>query len=258
MITTQMQKFIDYYVNLLIIQYHNKPKAQATIRAFLRPLAEVFQLYKDLENAFNIETAEGVQLDIVAKYFGVRRTYNNIVFDRLYHNYQYINGYVDGLSFQTIKNQGDGGTWTLETKNRSYYDLSDKELRLLIKLRIIGLNNELLTYEFFYNHLFDLFGNEIYAEFNVDNALMNARFYFDNTTNIGKLLTNYPEYFPVPSGVKADNKNLPNFTKYFTGTLLQINGGVAYNSYQASFNLLGNDTGATVRILGIMAMRVNN
>ena len=52
MITTQMQKFIDYYVNLLIIQYHNKPKAQATIRAFLRPLAEVFQLYKDLENAW--------------------------------------------------------------------------------------------------------------------------------------------------------------------------------------------------------------
>ena len=80
---------------------------------------------------------------------------------------------------------------------------------------------------------------------------MNARFYFDNTTNIGKLLTNYPEYFPVPSGVKADNENLPNFTKYFTGTLLQLNGGLSYNSYQASFNLLGNDTGATVRILGI-------
>ena len=250
MITTQMQKFIDYYVNLLIIQYHNKPKAQATIRAFLRPLAEVFQLYKDLENAFNIETAEGVQLDIVAKYFGVKRTYNNIVFDRLYHNYQYINGYVDGLSFQTIKNQGDGGTWTLETANRSYYDLSDKELRLLIKLRIIGLNNETLTYAFFYNQLFDLFGTEIYAETSyVD--VMSMIFYFDQTTNIGKLLHNYPEYFPVPAAVGATNDNLENFTKYFTSTLLQLNGGLAYNSYQASFNLLGNDTGATVRILGI-------
>lgn len=250
MITTQMQKFIDYYVNLLIIQYHNKPKAQATIRAFLRPLAEVFQLYKDLENAFNIETAEGVQLDIVAKYFGVKRTYNNIVFDRLYHNYQYINGYVDGLSFQTIKNQGDGGTWTLETANRSYYDLSDKELRLLIKLRIIGLNNETLTYAFFYNQLFDLFGTEIYAETSyVD--VMSMVFYFDQTTNIGKLLHNYPEYFPVPAAVGATNDNLENFTKYFTSTLLQLNGGLAYNSYQASFNLLGNDTGATVRILGI-------
>ena len=250
MITNQMQKFIDYYVNLLIIQYHNKPKAQATIRAFLRPLAEVFQLYKDLENAFNIETAEGVQLDIVAKYFGVKRTYNNIVFDRLYHNYQYINGYVDGLSFQTIKNQGDGGTWTLETANRSYYDLSDKELRLLIKLRIIGLNNETLTYAFFYNQLFDLFGTEIYAETSyVD--VMSMIFYFDQTTNIGKLLHNYPEYFPVPAAVGATNDNLENFTKYFTSTLLQLNGGLAYNSYQASFNLLGNDTGATVRLLSI-------
>ena len=250
MITTQMQKFIDYYVNLLIIQYHNKPKAQATIRAFLRPLAEVFQLYKDLENAFNIETAEGVQLDIVAKYFGVKRTYNNIVFDRLYHNYQYINGYVDGLSFQTIKNQGDGGTWTLETANRSYYDLSDKELRLLIKLRIIGLNNETLTYAFFYNQLFNLFGTEIYAETSsVD--VMSMIFYFDQTTNIGKLLHNYPEYFPVPAAVGATNESLQDFTKYFTTTLLQINGGLAYNLHQESFNLLGNDTGATVRLLSI-------
>lgn len=250
MITNQMQKFIDYYVNLLIIQYHNKPKAQATIRAFLRPLAEVFQLYKDLENAFNIETAEGVQLDIVAKYFGVKRTYNNIVFDRLYHNYQYINGYVDGLSFQTIKNQGDGGTWTLETANRSYYDLSDKELRLLIKLRIIGLNNETLTYAFFYNQLFNLFGTEIYAETNYADV-MSMIFYFDQTTNIGKLLHNYPEYFPVPAAVGATNESLQDFTKYFTTTLLQINGGLAYNLHQESFNLLGNDTGATVRLLSI-------
>ena len=248
MITNQMQKFIDYYVNLLIIQYHNKPKAQATIRAFLRPLAEVFQLYKDLENAFNIETAEGVQLDIVAKYFGVKRTYNNIVFDRLYHNYQYIDGYVDGLSFQTIKNQGDGGTWTLETANRSYYDLSDKELRLLIKLRIIGLNNELLTYAFFYNQLFQLFGTEVYAEVN---SVMGMIFYFDPSTNIGKLLQNYPEYFPVPAGVGSSNYNMPTFVKYFTSTQLQMNGGIKYNSYQASFNLLGNDTGATVRLLGV-------
>lgn len=250
MITNQMQKFIDYYVNLLIIQYHNKPKAQATIRAFLRPLAEVFQLYKDLENAFNIETAEGVQLDIVAKYFGVKRTYNNIVFDRLYHNYQYINGYVDGLSFQTIKNQGDGGTWTLETANRSYYDLSDKELRLLIKLRIIGLNNETLTYAFFYNQLFNLFGTEIYAETSYADV-MSMIFYFDQTTNIGKLLHNYPEYFPVPAAVGATNESLQDFTKYFTTTLLQINGGLAYNLHQESFNLLGNDTGATVRLLSI-------
>jgi hypothetical protein len=250
MITNQMQKFIDYYVNLLIIQYHNKPKAQATIRAFLRPLAEVFQLYKDLENAFNIETAEGVQLDIVAKYFGVKRTYNNIVFDRLYHNYQYIDGYVDGLSFQTVKNPGDGGTWTLETKNKSYYDLSDKELRLLIKLRIIGLNNELLTYAFFYNQLFSLFGTEIYAETD-QNDVMSMIFYFDQTTNIGKLLHNFPEYFPVPAAVGATNESLQSFTKYFTSTLLQINGGLAYNSYQASFNLLGNDTGATVRLLSV-------
>ena len=51
-----INKFIEYYQNLLIIQYHNKPNARAVIRAFLRPLAEVFELLEELENAFNIET----------------------------------------------------------------------------------------------------------------------------------------------------------------------------------------------------------
>ena len=246
--TEQMQEFINYYVNLLIIQYHNKPKAQAVIRAFLRPLAEVFQLFKDLENAFNIETAVGKQLDIVAKYFGVKRTYNNIVFDYLYHNYQYINGYVDGLSFQTLKNPGDGGSWTLETANRSYYDLTDKELRMLIKLRIIGLNNELLTYSFFYHQLLYLFGNEIGAE---SGFIMNENFYFDNTTNIGKVLHNYPEYFPVPAGVRVDQGDLSDFDKFFTATQLQINGGLDYNYTQKGFSLIGRVQGGDIRLVGM-------
>ena len=242
----KMREFIEYYVNLLIIQYHNKPKAQATIRAFLRPLAEVFQLFKDLEDAFNIETAVGVQLDIVAKYFGVKRTYNNIVFDALWHNYQYIDGYVDGLSFQTLRNKGDGGTWTLETRNKSVYNLTDAELRQLIKLRIIGLNNERITYDFFYYNLFYLFGSSVIAQ---AGTTMNVDFYFDASSNVGKVLDAYPDLFPVPAGVGATKNALPAQDKKFTLTKLQVNGGMEYNYNQGTINLVGNLTNSTLRLV---------
>ena len=249
MLSNDINKFIAYYQNLLIIQYHNKPNARAVIKAFLRPLAEVFQLFKDLENAFNIETAEGIQLDIVAKYFGVRRKYNNIVFDRLYHNYQYINGYEDGLSFQTLTNQGDGGTWTLNTANQSFYELNDKELRMLIKLRIIGLNNELLTYDFLDRQIFLLFKSDILLVQGLPHAtdtMMNLIF-FDNTTNIGKVLDAYPEYLPFPAGVGGQQSTLPVKNPFFTLTQLQINGGQDYNYYQSGFSLLGK-LGGNIRL----------
>lgn len=247
MLSDNIQKFIEYYQNLLIIQYCDKPKANAVIAAFIRPLAEVYKLAKQLETAFDIDKARGVQLDIVAKYFGVKRRYNNIVFDRLWHNYQYIDGYVDGLSFQTLKLPRYGGTWTLETKNKSYYDLSDAELRTLIKLRVIGLNNEVLTYKFFYDKFFELFKDEIDV---IANGTMNVDFYFDETTNIGKVLKGFPEYFPVPAGVGSTNNALPAREPFFTLSVLQINGGVDYNYYQAGASLVGNPSGGKLRLVG--------
>lgn len=247
MLKPRVKEFLDYYENLLIIQYHEKPKARATIRALLRPLAELFDLIKELENAFNIETARGVQLDIVAKYFGVKRTYNNIVFDRLWHNYQYIDGYVDGLSFQTLKTAKYGGTWTLETKNKSYYDLSDDELRTLIKLRIIGLKNETLTYKTFYDLFFQLFKDEIDVE---ATGTMNVDFYFDDSTNIGKVLKAFPEYFPVPAGVGSTSNSLPAKDAFFTISHLILNGGVDYNYYQAGISCVGNVIGGKIKLVG--------
>lgn len=71
---------IDYYSKLLIIQYNGKPKAKATIEAIVNPLM-MNGLPVEVENAFDLlgdNIAEGVQLDKLAKYQGVRRTYGEI------------------------------------------------------------------------------------------------------------------------------------------------------------------------------------
>lgn len=66
------QQLIDYYAKLLILQYVSKPKAFATIQARVKPII-MDQLPLLVQAAFNLNTAVGVQLDILGKYAGVSR-----------------------------------------------------------------------------------------------------------------------------------------------------------------------------------------
>lgn len=65
-----------YLSSLLIIQYWGKPKAKATIEA----LAKMFpvDLIFAVRDAFDMDTATGKALDVLAKYVGVSRNYIDI------------------------------------------------------------------------------------------------------------------------------------------------------------------------------------
>lgn len=62
----------QYYANLLIMQYASKPKAYATIIA-TAALFIMNQLPVAVQDAFSIDTAIGVQLDVLGKYVGISR-----------------------------------------------------------------------------------------------------------------------------------------------------------------------------------------
>lgn len=66
-------ELIEYYANLLIIQYREKPKAYNTIKAIVKPFI-MNKLALDVQAGFNIETAVGKQLDMIGKYVGVTRS----------------------------------------------------------------------------------------------------------------------------------------------------------------------------------------
>jgi Protein of unknown function (DUF2612) len=74
------QDLIDYYANLLIFQYVEKPKAYATIQAIVTPVLMPQASLSDptlplaVQNGFNLDTAVGVQLDVLGKYQNVTRT----------------------------------------------------------------------------------------------------------------------------------------------------------------------------------------
>ena len=72
---SDVQNLIDYYTNLLIIQYNSKEKARATIELFSRVLL-ADGIFFDVLNAYNLDTAVGHQLDVIGKYVGVDRYYD--------------------------------------------------------------------------------------------------------------------------------------------------------------------------------------
>lgn len=97
----------QYYADLLILQYKGKPRAVETIKAFV-DMVIANQLPLALQDAFNLDTATGAQLDVIGKYAGVTR---------------------DGYSFS--------GPVTL----------NDEEYRKLVKLKIIKNNSGSSLYD---------------------------------------------------------------------------------------------------------------
>lgn len=66
------QEIIEYYSSLLLYQYAAKRKAVAMVQAFVS-MVVMNQLPTQVMNAYDLETAVGVQLDVLGKYAGVSR-----------------------------------------------------------------------------------------------------------------------------------------------------------------------------------------
>lgn len=66
------QELINYYADLLIQQYKQKPNAYATVQAFVKPVI-MDQLPLLVQDAYDLSSSVGVQLDVLGKYAGVTR-----------------------------------------------------------------------------------------------------------------------------------------------------------------------------------------
>jgi len=69
-----VNNIIQYYTDLLIIQYNGKPKASATIKTMVDIILQNGILLEVLD-AFNPDTCVGKQQDILGKWVGVDRYY---------------------------------------------------------------------------------------------------------------------------------------------------------------------------------------
>lgn len=144
--TATLNSLLDYYSNLLIIEYNGKPRASATIK-MIANLILANLLILQIRDGFDWKTAVGVQLDIIGKWLGVTRDYKGSLFwGDTYLSYPRANqlvptdttdtlqhGYSDYETFDT----DTGGVLTYENLGFVEQSLNDEDYRTVIGLKII-------------------------------------------------------------------------------------------------------------------------
>lgn len=120
------------YSDLVIWQYQGKPKSIATVQLLENILAQGFIDLYQIQEALNIETAIGEQLDLVGKHVGQFRVLNGYQLREFF-------GFKDAPNAMSFsKARKGGGRWY--RKRDPLADsvrLGDDDFRFLIKCRIL-------------------------------------------------------------------------------------------------------------------------
>lgn len=129
--TQDIQDVKNYYADLLILQYRNKPKARETIKIG----ADIYLgdgVIFQLQDILDIDTAEGAQLDIIGKILDCPRVVQGIYNDMVF--FQFYDG-PDSVGFSTVGNPQGGNFRTIQNYNQSEYSLPDDDYRFLLKFK---------------------------------------------------------------------------------------------------------------------------
>ena len=196
-----IQDLIDYYVNLLIMQYKDKPKARATVEAYVTQVVSD-QIGIAVRDAFDLETAVGAQLDILGRYVGAKRAVNGLDINRTFLG---MPPYTDAApgSYKGFALYGTTPTAYFARYNdfKTVYNLTDPDLRKLIKLRIRQhmSNHSLKDIDAI---MYDFFGSECSI---TDSGNMELTYAFTpGSTDTFIKIAIFTDSLPRPAGVKIN------------------------------------------------------
>lgn len=191
---------IIYYRNLLIVQYANKAKAKATVEAFaIEAVAD--QLMNQLFDGFDLDTAVGMQLDILAAYRGISRYITGLDFGRAYFT---LPLYTDADAatrhgFPSYDDPNPSWYWArYEDTNRPTYSMNDDELRRLIKF-VASWHSSSLGVGEIDAILYNTFGPNVTLTDNFDMTMGYTRV-TDNGDHLYSIIVALG-LFPKPAGV---------------------------------------------------------
>lgn len=213
-------ELIEYYSNLLILQYRSKTKAIAHIENLINSQM-IFDLVKDVENGYNVDDSVGVQLDILAKYVGASRviTVQEDITGIHWGFVDYLEPEPYSLDVVGVVDYSqnplpDADMVNYDSGVNSNYVLSDDELRFVIRLKII-VNNSNYSPQSIDNLLYDAFGDKIQMN---DNLNMTIEYFVDKS--VFPLLEISLTLLPKPMAVRLmitiveDISNIFGFLNY--------------------------------------------
>lgn len=93
----EIESIENYYADLIIIQYRNKPKARATIKLGA-DLYLADGLVFDLQNVLDIDIAQGTQLDLIGKILGCSRNIFGFNIDKKYFSFEKDLSHIDTVA----------------------------------------------------------------------------------------------------------------------------------------------------------------
>lgn len=139
-----LEELKNYYSNLLIIQYNNKPKASETIKMLVKLMWANMALMQ-VRDGFDWKTAVGKQLDVIGIWVGVDRKLSKQMYDdhswlALIEVTGAISPYQGGFSEISTFDTDEGGFLEPSLVNSEFVDLPDSQFRFLIGLKIIKNN----------------------------------------------------------------------------------------------------------------------
>lgn len=193
------QELIDFYANLLIIQYKTKPKAKAHIGLLVKE-AIANQIILQTKDAFDLETAVGEQLDILAGYLGLKRNITGLDLTKKIYTLADYNDTppVDSNGFGTYDKINNAIFLRYADANQSLFYLNDFELRFLTKFRAKVFNSNSSVKEI--NDIINEFFGSTALMIDNQNMTITYAYAVSDTQRLFDIV-NYSGSLPKPAGV---------------------------------------------------------
>ncbi|EXF97988.1 hypothetical protein J688_3755 [Acinetobacter baumannii 145660] len=127
----------DGYLNLIINEHRSKPKFRQTVKESIEPILDCMSVLQSINEKFDLDSATGDQLRIIAEWVGAPLVVPNIVPLPFFG----FDGQPEALTFGETDNPDIGGVWR-ESGVSSYrgQSIPPKKLPNVVRAKIL-LNN---------------------------------------------------------------------------------------------------------------------
>lgn len=223
------QELIEYYKNLLIIQYNNKPNAKATIEALIYAIV-ADSIILAVRDGYDVDTAVGEQLNTLGKYIGVDRFYEGVDLTGDFFGFADATN-VGGVSANIIglndaqNPDKEGNFLSSDDTLSTNFILDDDTYRTLLRFQIIQNASNYSTKSII-DSINDTFDNVIV----IDNQNMTGTYIINGSNSLIEVLI-YKDLLPKPMGVRLEVIRGEAFFGFADATNLD-----ASNTYLKGFN----------------------
>lgn len=200
----------EWACSLAILQYRNAPRNRALIKLLVELIFANNILLK-IRDGFDLDSAIGIQLDIIGLWVGVDRFYSYATYEtrpwfalinwNKEPDYDLQGGFSTYDNFDSLQGGFLSFNNILLQKNR----MDDNAYRTAIRLKIIK-NNLYATRKNIDNAIWNLFGGKVYTEWEINKLIYK---YTNDVAELIKICEN-KHILPHPTGVQIEIEEMTN------------------------------------------------